>query len=110
MEPVDGPVETDVQKVRFLIGDTDSVLLTDDQIQFAIDYRQIETSDGEDVTNIPAAAADCAAAIAAKFATEFTFSEDGQRFDRAQKYAHYMQLEESLRARAGGVAAAPPTT
>lgn len=103
-------LDTDLEKVRFLIGDTDSSLLTDDEVSFAVDYRQVEDEDGEQVTNIPAAAADCAAAVAAKFATEFTFSEDGQRFDRAQKYAHYMELEQSLRARAGGVSAGPPSS
>lgn len=94
-----------------MIGDTnaDAPLLFDDEVDAFIAYRQSTDEDGEDVTNIPAAAADCAAAIAAKVATEFTFSEDGQRFDRAQKYAHYMELEQSLRARAGGVAAGPPT-
>lgn len=102
-------LETDVEKVRLLVGDTGGDFLTDDEVDFAISYRQVTDEDGDEITNVSAAAADCAAAIAAKFATEFTFSEDGQRFDRAQKYAHYMELEQSLRARAGGVAAGPPT-
>ena len=103
-------LETDIEKVRLLVGDTGGDLLTDDEIDFAVSCRQITDEDGVDVTNIPAAAADCAAAVAAKFATDFTFSEDGQRFDRAQKYAHYMELEQSLRARAGGVSAGPPSS
>lgn len=103
-------ITSDIEKVRVLVGDTTSDLLTDEEIQLAISSRQITGADGVDVTNIPAAAADCASVLAAKCAVEFTFSEDGQRFDRAQKHAHYMALEQSLRARAGGVAAGPPTT
>lgn len=105
-------IDTDRDRVRLLVGDTDSTapLLFDDEVDSFIAGRQVTDEDGEDVTNIPAAAADCAAAIAAKFGREFTFSEDGQRFDRAQKYAHYMGLEQSLRARAGGVAAGPPSS
>jgi hypothetical protein len=100
------PHLTDLDHVRLLVGDTDvdDAILSDDEITAFIEYRQITNSDDEDVTNIPAAAADAAAAIAAKFARQFNFAEDGQRFDRAQKYAHYVGLEQSLRRRAGGVA------
>lgn len=96
-------ISTDLDRVRLLIGDTDTddPILSDDEVENCIDYRQISTVDG-DITNVPAAAADAAAAIAAKFAREFNFAEDGQRFDRAQKYAHYVALEQSLRSRAGG--------
>lgn len=97
-------ISTDLDRVRLLIGDTDTddPLLSDDEVTTFIDYRQLTTDDG-DVTNIPAAAADAANAIAAQFAREFNFAEDGQRFDRAQKYAHYVALADSLRSRAGGV-------
>ena len=96
-------ISTDLDRVRLLIGDTDvnDPILSDDEIGSFVDYRQIETEDG-DVANIPAAAADAAAACAAKFARDFNFAEDSQRFDRAQKYAHYVALEQSLRSRSGG--------
>lgn len=99
------PITTDLERVRLLIGDTDETdpLLSDDEVLAAIAYRQIENSDGDFVANIPAAAADAAAAIAAKFARDFSFAEDGQRFDRAQRVGHYLALEASLRRRAGGV-------
>lgn len=105
-------ISSDRDKIRLLIGDTDTdnPLLFDDEIDVCVAYRQIESETDVYVTNIPAAAADAAAAIAAKFARDFNFAEDGQRFDRAQKYAHYIGLEQSLRNRAGGVAAGPPTS
>lgn len=98
------PITTDLDRVRLAIGDTDTdaPLLTDDEIESLIDYRQIENTDGDLVANIPAAAADAAGAIAAKFARKFSFAEDGQRFDVAQQFAHYTQLEQTLRRKAGG--------
>lgn len=100
-------ISTDRDKVRLLIGDTDSTdpLLYDDEVDACIAYRQMTDDDGADVTNIPAAAADAAAAIAAKFSRRFNFSEDGQSFDIAQRVSHYLSLEQSLRSRAGGSAA-----
>lgn len=97
-------ITTDRDRVRLLIGDTDEAdpLIYDDEIQAFCDYRQVEDTDGESVTNIPAAAADAAGAIAAKFARKFSFSEDGQRFDVAQQHGHYLALEATLRRRAGG--------
>lgn len=102
-------ITTDLDLVRLRIGDTDSdaPILFDEEIEAFIAYRKIENEDGDLVTNIPAAAADAAAACAAKFAREFNFAEDNQRFDRAQKYAHYVALEETLRRQAGPVAALP---
>lgn len=99
-------ISTDRDRVRLLLGDTDAddPILYDDEIQACIDYRQVTLADDTTVTNIPAAAADAAAAAAAKFARDFSFGEDGQRFDRAQKFAHFYELEQTLRRRAGGVA------
>jgi hypothetical protein len=95
--------------VRLMVGDTDEAdpILSDAELDTFIDYRQFEDTDGNTVTNLPAAAADAAAAIAAGFAREFNFAEDGQRFDRAQKYAHYVSLEQSLRRRQGGSGGVP---
>lgn len=99
------PISTDRDRVRLLIGDTDAAdpLLYDDEIAAHLAYRTYVNSNGGTVVNIPAAAADAAGAIAAKFSRQFNFAEDGQRFDRAQKVGHYLALEERLRRRAGGV-------
>lgn len=103
---------SDLDNVRLLIGDTDEndPLLSDTEVEEFIARRQIENSDGEFVANIPAAAADAAGAIAAKFARQFNFAEDGQRFDRAQKHGHYLALEEKLRRRQGGISAPVSST
>lgn len=100
-------ISTDLDRVRLMVGDTDvdDPLLTDDEIGVFVDGRQIAVYGSDDtVTNIPAAAADAAEAIAAKFARDFNFAEDGQRFDRAQKFGHYTALAQKLRNRSGGVA------
>ncbi len=97
------PITTNLSRVRLLTGDTNATdpLLTDDEVNFLIAART-----DLDVTpatvNVPAAAADAAAAIAAKFSRNFNFAEDGQRFDVAQRVSHYLALEMSLRRRAGG--------
>lgn len=98
-------ITEDKDKVRLLIGDTDEAnpLLYDDEVQNFIDQRAvIDSSGGTASINLPAAAADCAGAIAAKFARDFDFSEDGQNFSRAQRVGHYLSLERELRNRAGG--------
>lgn len=105
-------ISTERDKVRLLIGDTDTddPLLYDDEIAACIANRQIENADGDFVTNLPAAAADAAGAIAAKFSRRFNFAEDGQTFSVAQRVSHYTALEERLRRRAGGEAVGIPTT
>jgi hypothetical protein len=97
-------VPSNLDLVRLAVGDTDEddPLLVDDEIDAILENRALLYNGGT-VYNIPAAAADAAGAIAAKYAREFNFAEDGQRFDRAQRVGHYMSLEQSLRARAGGV-------
>lgn len=100
------PITSSRDKVRLLIGDTDAddAQLSDDEIDYFVTYRTDTSDDAGDYVNIPAAAADAAGAIAAKFARGFNFAEDGQRFDVAQRYAHYINLERELRNRSGGVA------
>ena len=90
------------QQVNLLVGGT---ILTDTEVDHFVNSRALLDSDGGTISvNIPAAAADAAGAIAALYAREFNFAEDGQRFDRAQKHGHYLALERELRNRAGGVA------
>jgi hypothetical protein len=97
---------SDLDLVRLSIGDTDDTdpLLLDDEIEALLERRGVIDTTGGTVYNIPAAAADAAGAIAAKYAREFDFSEDGQNFRRAQRVGHYQALERSLRSRSGGVA------
>ena len=98
-------ISTDRDRVRILIGDTDSTdpIIPDDQIAEFLRQRTVLNSSGGTLgVNIPAAAADAAGAISAKYARNFNFSEDGQSFQVAQRVAHYRDLERSLRARSGG--------
>jgi len=101
-------IDTDRDRVRLLIGDTDDTdpLLFDDEIAEFLARRTILDSSGGTLgVNVVAAAADCAGAISAKFARQFDFSEDGQSFSVAQRVGQYQALERTLRNRAGGVSA-----
>ena len=99
-------ISTDRDRVRLMIGDTDESdpLLYDDEIDVFVSYRTDTDTDDNTYVNVPAAAADACGAIAAKYARNFNFAEDGQRFDVSQRVGHYLSLEQKLRARAGGVA------
>jgi hypothetical protein len=99
-------IDNDRDRVRILIGDTDEddPLVPDDQIaEFLTQRTLLDSSGGTLGVNIPAAAADCAGAIAAKFARSFDFGEDGQTFRTSQRVAHYTELSRQLRNRAGGI-------
>jgi hypothetical protein len=95
---------TDLDTIRLLVGDTETgdAILADADYEDFIARQQLQTSGGT-VTNINAAAADAAGAIAAKFARDYDFTTDGQTFNRAQRIGHYMSLERELRNRSGGV-------
>lgn len=98
---------SNLERVRLLVGDTDDAdpQLTDDEINNFIDVRSVtDDTGGTVITNVPAAAADAAGAIAAQYAREFDFSEDSQNFQRAQRVGHYRALEDDLRNRSGGYA------
>ena len=51
--------------------------------------------------NLGMAAADAAEAIAAKYAEGYTFGEDGQTFNRRERFLSYSELAERLRKRSG---------
>jgi len=95
---------SDRDRVRLAVGDTDATdpILTDDEVDDFLAQRYVVDTTGGTTYNVVAAAADCAGAIAAKYARDFSFAEDGQRFDRAQRVGHYQALERQLRARQGG--------
>ncbi len=92
------PAITDsTEKVRLLIGDTDSSdqLLSDDQIDFFLTER------GD---NYVLAAADAAEAVAAKFSSAYDFTTDEQSFKRSQVAAQFLALAAKLRLRASNSA------
>lgn len=95
---------SDRDLVRLEVGDTDtgSPLLSDDEYDALLGARSLVLSTGGTIHNIPAAAADAAGAIAAKFGRGFDFAEDGQMFNVSQRVNHYLELEARLRKRAGG--------
>lgn len=98
---------SNLDRVRLAVGDTDvsDALLSDEEIEGLLDDRSVlDTSGGTVSVNVQAAAADAASALAAKYAREFDFSEDGQNFQRAQRVGHCLQLERELRNRSGGYA------
>jgi hypothetical protein len=84
------PITTALDKVRLLIGDTDSTdpLLSDDEVNVQITNWP---------NNVEFAAANCAQQIAAKFARGFDFSSDGQTFNRSERVNHYTELARVLR-------------
>lgn len=88
-----GNLDTDLDRVRFRIGDTDSTdaLLTDAEINAAV------TAEG---TVVKAALA-CVKSILARFSKGYDFATDGQSFSRSQRVAHYQQLLVELRTAAG---------
>ena len=95
--PVDPSANT-VSEVRFLVGDiTEPFLLTDDQIQFALDQAAGKT--------YPAAAA-CARALAARFARDVNERFEEIWSDSSQRAKAFEQLARRLDAdakRQGGL-------
>lgn len=90
---------TDRDAVRLRIGDTDTddLLLTDEEVDFYIDAVGSDLSAGD----LDLAAAGAAEAISAKFARDFSFTADGEGFERQQRVLHYRQLAADLRRRGG---------
>lgn len=82
----------DADLVRLLIGDadTESQLLTDDQI----------TALTASFSSSTLAAAACADAIAAKFSRKVSFSLEGLRFENSTKAQAYLNLAQRLRSQA----------
>lgn len=79
---------TDKDKVRLLIGDTDTddQLLVDSEIQHFIDTHG----------NLNRAAAECCRAIAAMYAREVSRSIGGLQGDFSAKHRQYLAMAENL--------------
>lgn len=99
----DGTLDTDLEKVRLEIGDTDSTdaLFTDAEINVKLSLR---------ANNIEATAADLCDILAVRFARQFDFETDGQKFARSQRSKMYKDMAAVLRARANGGITSVPTT
>jgi len=97
-----GKLESDLEKVRLEIGDTDSAteLFSD---------AEIESKLGE-AADILVATASLADILARRFARAFDFAEDGQSFSRSQMSKAYAQLAKDLRQRSAAGFASLPTT
>lgn len=96
-------VTTDVGLVRLQIQDTDltNPLFSDAEITIYLNQRG---------GNVLQAAADLCDVLAARFAQEFDFETDQQRFLRSQRSKAFAALSKTLRARAAGGITSYPTT
>jgi hypothetical protein len=90
----DGALDTDLEKVRLEIGDTDSssALFTDEEITVKLDAR---------AGNVLLTAADLLDILANRFAQEYDFATDGQSFKRGSRSAAYAARARDCRNRAG---------
>lgn len=98
------PIDT----IRQLVGDTDIAdqLLDDTAIERHAHQNSLLDSGGGTIsTNVYAAGADAAGAIAAKFARGFTFADDRQSFNLSERVSNYRGIEDDLRRKAGGYSA-----
>jgi hypothetical protein len=91
----DGTPNTDLERVRLEIGDTDSTeaLFQDEEINEKLSQR---------ANNVLLTAADLCEILARKFARAYDFETDGQSFKRSQMSAAYAKAAKDLRARAQG--------
>lgn len=87
-------IGNDKDRVRLKIGDTNEAdpLLSDEEIEIYVEAWE---------PNVDLAAAEAAEAIANKFARDYNFAEDGQTFNRRERYEHYADLAQRLRLRGG---------
>ena len=95
----DDGMSSDKDRVRFLIGDTDSAdpILSDGEVLYALDEEG----------GVRAAAAFCCDAIAAKYARLADISEGQLSISYSQRYGHYTAKATQLRSRVAVLA--PPT-
>lgn len=92
------PIDTDLERLRLTIGDTDSTaqIFSDEELQWFLDAHT-----GDD--KILLAGADACDAAALKYARAYDFETDNQRFDRSQMQKAFKEMAGVLRARAAGL-------
>lgn len=90
----DGTLDTNLEKVRLEIGDTDSTdpQFTDAEINYFLDAA------GNVVVD---AAIKACEALVAKYSREYDFETDQQKFSRSQRAKAYKDLAAELRAGGG---------
>lgn len=95
-------ISSDLDRVRLLIGDTDSndPLFQDDEITYFLELA------GQVVLKAAANACDAAAA---KFARGFRFKTDDQEFDPTTMTANYREMAVAFRSQATGATGIVPT-
>lgn len=87
------PADSDLDEVRFLLGDTATPsLLTDEEIEYLI--AKLETT----YSDMTAVASYGAEAIATRYAGEVTISADGVSYSGEQLQDKYCKLASDLRA------------
>lgn len=93
------PIQTDRDKVRFLVGDTDntSQKISDEEITYVLTERG----------DVRFAAAMCARAIAASFAALVSKQVGDLRISYAERQKHYLDLAKQLEMD-GSISAASP--
>lgn len=93
---------TPLAQVRLEIGDTDSAapLFADEEINVKLAGR---------ADNVLLTAADLCDILARRFARQFDFESDNQKFSRSQMSKQYAALADELRSRASGVTSVPST-
>lgn len=86
------PAESDLQAIRFLLGDTDETepLLEDEEITYLAAQWAMSHS-------VYWAAAEAAEAVAARFAREVTVNSDSQTVSTSELQQKYQQLAQQLR-------------
>jgi len=82
-------VSTDRDKIRLLIGDTDTndQLLSDEEISFVIAEQP----------NVYYAAAQCCETIAGKFGRDVSTTLEGLSIAKRQRFENYLNMAETLR-------------
>lgn len=100
-------------KLKLMVLDTEDPQLSSTQVADCLTYARRPDSDDRDYSDddweptwdLDAAAAEGWRRKAGIAANRFNFAEDGQRFERAQIYAHCLQQAEQYARRAMGAIA-----
>ena len=82
-------VSTDRDKIRLLIGDTDTTdqLLSDEEIDFVITQQP----------NVYYAAAQCCETVAGKFSRDVSTTLEGMSIAKRQRFENYLNMANNLR-------------
>lgn len=99
-------VDTDLEKLRLAIGDTD---VSDSGANAIFKDAELTYFLSEEASNITNAALRACYAAMAKFARAYDFETDQQKFYRSQMYKAFADLAERLEAQGATLASATTT-